>query len=89
MPVAGAHQVRVPEILRVVRAVDTVNGQLFVDLIVKVEGEAASTRTDTGVLTQSTEMELKLYCRFRRICQESTELPVQTCQSHGEGVICD
>ena len=39
MPVAGAHQVRVHEISCVVCAIDTVNGQLSVDLIAKVEGE--------------------------------------------------
>ena len=35
----GALQVRVCEVLRVVRAVDTIDGQLFIDLIFKVEGE--------------------------------------------------
>ena len=40
MPVADAHQVRIHEISCVVRAVDTVDGQLSVDLIVKVVGES-------------------------------------------------
>ena len=35
----GALQVRVREVFRVVRAVDTTDGQLFIDLIFKVEGE--------------------------------------------------
>ena len=39
MSIAGALQVRVREVSRVVRAVDITDGQLSIDLISKVEGE--------------------------------------------------
>ena len=58
MPVAHAHQVRIHEISRVERAIDTVNGQLSVDLIVKVEGEDRLLRNCNSTLGPSWSMGL-------------------------------
>ena len=50
---------RVREVFRVVRAVDTIDGQSFIDLIFKVESEdglrASIYQTSTGVRTPSTK----------------------------------
>ena len=67
------------------RAIETTNGQLTVDLIVKVEGEDKLLTSifgpHTGVRTDSTEKRPKSCRRFRRTFRETTTLQLQKRQS--------
>ena len=83
----GALQARVREVLRVVRAVDTIDGQLFIDLIFKVEGEDGLRASIYQIFHWSTNPVHKMeqgsrtprhVAVFVKISPESTKIQVQT-----------